>query len=250
MSELETVVTSPTEAIKSSETSDQSTALVEQIVVENLVVHFSATRALTRVSLTFSKGTVTSLEGHNGAGKSTLLNVLATLQRPTAGTVRYDEWLLPEDAKHIRSLIGIVAHDALAYPELSAIETLQLYARLYRLADASAAIERVVAQYALSSFGGRPARTYSRGQLQRLSLARATLHNPSVLLFDEPTAGLDQASTERVIAAITTAREQDKIVILVTHDRELAEAVADRRVFLSRGKIDRIDAQSPKIEPK
>jgi heme exporter protein A len=228
-----------------SHRAEQSEQGIQRIDVEDVVVHFGATRALTRVSLTFDKATVTSLEGPNGAGKSTLLNVLATLVRPATGTVRFDQWQLPNDALFVRPHVGVVAHDTLAYPELTALETLALYARLYRMTDPAQAIARVVEQYALGAFASRPARTYSRGQLQRLSLARATLHDPSVLLFDEPTTGLDHASTERVITAIKDARARQSIVIVVTHDRTLAERTADRRVHLARGKIDRIDQASP-----
>lgn len=219
-------------------------ARFSRVEVERVSLAYGATRALSNVSVAFDAGTVSTLEGANGAGKSSLLNVIATLARPTAGAVRYGDYELPEDRNLVRPAIGLVAHEALVYPDLTGRESLALFARWYRVADVDAAIARVIETYALQSFVERPARTLSRGQLQRLALARATVHDPSLLLFDEPTTGLDHASTERVATAIERARTKGCVVIVVTHDRPLAERVADRRVFLARGKIEKIDAPS------
>lgn len=214
-----------------------------RVEVERVSLAYGPTRALTNVSVAFDAGTVSTLEGPNGAGKSTLLNVLATVVRATSGAVRYGEYELPEDRPLVRPSIGLVAHDALVYPDLTGRESLALFARWYRVEDERAAIEKVVETYALQSFVDRPVRTLSRGQLQRVALARATVHDPSLLLFDEPTTGLDHASTERVASAIGAASERGCVVIVVTHDRPLAERVADRRVFLQRGRIERVDAK-------
>lgn len=216
-------------------------ARFSRVEVERVSIAYGATRALSNVSVAFDAGTVSTLEGANGAGKSSLLNVLATLAKPSSGAVRYGELELPEDRNLVRPAIGLVAHEALVYADLTGRESLELFARWYRVADIPAAVARVIEMYALQSFVDRPARTLSRGQLQRLSLARATVHEPSLLLFDEPTTGLDHASTERVASAIERARSQGCVVIVVTHDRPLAERVADRRVFLARGKIEKID---------
>jgi heme exporter protein A len=214
-----------------------------RVEVERVSLAYGPTRALTNVSVSFDAGTVSTLEGPNGAGKSTLLNVLATLARPTSGAVRYGELELPDDRALVRPSIGLVAHEALVYPDLTGRESLELFARWYRVDEPEAAIEKVIETYALGSFVDRPVRTLSRGQLQRVALARATVHEPSLLLFDEPTTGLDHASTERVAAAIEGARARGCVVIVVTHDRPLAERVADRRVFLQRGRVERVEAQ-------
>jgi heme exporter protein A len=214
-----------------------------RVEVERVSLAYGPTRALTNVSVRFDAGTVSTLEGPNGAGKSTLLNVLATLVRPTSGVVRYGEFELPDDRLLVRPSIGLVAHEALVYPDLTGRESLALFARWYRVDDPQAAIDKVIETYALGSFVDRPIKTLSRGQLQRLALARATVHEPSLLLFDEPTTGLDHASTERVAAAIEAARTRGCVVIVVTHDRQLAERVADRRVFLQRGRVERIDSK-------
>jgi heme exporter protein A len=211
----------------------------DTVTARNLTKVYGPTRALAGVSLTLRAGVVTTLEGPNGAGKSTLLALLATLARPTSGTLRYGELDPREDLDLIRPAIGLVAHEALVYPDLTVRESLAFYARLYGLADAHAAVSDALAQGGLQDLAGRPARTLSRGQLQRLALARAQLHSPALLLFDEPTTGLDAASTERVTRAIESARSAGRIVVLVTHDRALAERVGDVRVFLDRGRIAR-----------
>jgi heme exporter protein A len=214
----------------------------ETVTASGLVKLYGATRALAGVSLTLRAGQVTSLEGPNGAGKSTLLALLATLARPTAGELRYGALDPRHDLEIIRPAIGLVAHDSLVYPDLTPREALRLCASLYSLADAHAVVEHAIERAALSDVVDRTARTLSRGQLQRLALARATLHDPMLLLFDEPTTGLDRAATSRVIEALRDARSRGRIVVLVTHDHALAEAIADRRVILERGRIARTDA--------
>jgi heme exporter protein A len=213
------------------------------VEVQRVSLAYGVTRALAGVSVSFESGTVSTLEGPNGAGKSSLLNVLATLARPNTGEVRFGTLSLPEDRAAIRPAIGLVAHEALVYPELSARESLSLFARWYRVGDPAAAVARAIETYALGAFADRPVRTLSRGQLQRVALARATVHDPTLLLFDEPTTGLDQGSTERVASAIEAARDRGCIVVVVTHDRALAERVADRRVFLARGRLERVEAR-------
>jgi heme exporter protein A len=209
----------------------------ESVTAHQLTKVYGPTRALAGVTLTFRAGAVTTLEGPNGAGKSTLLALLSTLARPTAGSLQYGEYDPREDLDVIRPAIGLVAHDAMVYPDLTARESLALYANLYELPDPDAAVARAVERSGLKEIAHRPARTFSRGQLQRLALARAQLHDPKLLLFDEPTTGLDAASTERVAAAIEAARAAGKIVVLVTHDASLAERVGDLRVFLERGRV-------------
>jgi heme exporter protein A len=201
---------------------------------------FGATRALAGVTLTFRAGEVASVEGPNGAGKSTLLGVLSTLSRPTAGRVRWGDLSMPEDTAAIRGSLGLVAHEALVYPDLTPRENLRLLGALHDLDDPIAATESALEAVGLTSLADRPARTFSRGQMQRLALARATLHDPQLLLFDEPTTGLDQGATARLERAIAEARRRGCIVVLVTHDLGFAARVADVRVQIVRGKVEGI----------
>lgn len=211
----------------------------DQVSVDKLTRVYGATRALAGVTLTFQAGEVCSVEGSNGAGKSTLLLVLATLVKPTAGRVRYGEYELPDDREDIRGAIGLVGHEAMVYPDLTVRESLALMATLHDLPSPEARIAEVLRAVSLTELADRTARTLSRGQLQRLALARAELHDPSLLLFDEPTTGLDAAATERLALAIGRAREQKRVVVMVTHDHPFASRVADVRVTMERGRVAR-----------
>lgn len=213
----------------------------QQVSVERVTRVYGATRALAGVTLTFRAGEVCSVEGPNGAGKSTLLLVLATLVKPTAGAVRYGDYELPDDREDIRGAIGLVGHEAMVYPDLTVRESLALMASLHDLPSPDARIAEVLRAVSLGDLADRPARTLSRGQLQRLALARAELHDPSLLLFDEPTTGLDAAATERLARAVDRHRGEGRVVVLVTHDLPFAARVADVRVTLERGKVARVE---------
>ena len=179
----------------------------EEVTVDKLTRVYGATRALAGVSLRFRAGEVCSVEGSNGAGKSTLLLVLATLVKPTSGAVRYGDYALPDDRVEVRAGIGLVGHEAMVYPDLTCRESLQLMATLHDLDAPEARIAEALRAVSLHDLADRPARTLSRGQLQRLALARAELHDPSLLLFDEPTTGLDVHATERL--AVIFKRDDD-----------------------------------------
>jgi heme exporter protein A len=212
-------------------------ASFETVTVDRVTRVYGVTRALAGVSATFRAGEVASLEGGNGAGKSTLLAILATLSRPTAGEVRWGEYQMPDDREAIRATVGLVAHEAMVYPDLTPRESLALMAALHDLDDRGARIEASLARAGLTALGDRPARTFSRGQLQRLAVARAELHDPTLVLFDEPTTGLDARAVARLEEDIARARSRGRIVVLVTHDDAFAGRVADVRITLDRGRI-------------
>jgi heme exporter protein A len=208
----------------------------DRVETRALTKVYGPTRALSGVDATFNAGTVTSVEGPNGSGKSTLLSLLALIATPTRGTIRFGD----RDATKqpgLRRYIGVLAHAAMLYPDLNAYENLALFASLHELpVDQTLARERE--RFGLGSWASRPARTYSRGQLQRVALARALLHEPLLLLLDEPSTGLDASSNERLIEAVKRERERGAIVVLVTHDQALSERIADRRLKLSQGRVD------------
>lgn len=207
----------------------------DRVEVKGLVKVYGATRALVGVDARFDAGRVTVIEGPNGSGKSTLLNVLAQLVRPTRGEVRYGTGELSGAA--LRAQIGVLAHAAMIYPDLDTHENLRLYARLYDVPDASARLAALVERFEIGRWGERPARTYSRGQLQRLALARALIHAPRLLLLDEPSTGLDVRSVDRLEAAVEAERARGAIVVLITHDAGLAARLSEHRVVLSRGRV-------------
>lgn len=208
----------------------------DRVEVKGLVKVYGATRALGGVDATFRAGQVTVIEGPNGSGKSTLLNILAQLVRPSRGEVRYGDTGVRRGSE-LRSAIGILAHAAMTYPDLSARENLALFARLYEIERAAKVIDGLVERFEIGRWGERPARTYSRGQLQRLALARALMHSPQLLLLDEPSTGLDVRGVERLVVTVEAERERGAIVVLITHDPELAERLADSVLPLDRGKV-------------
>jgi heme exporter protein A len=208
----------------------------DRIEVRNLVKLYGPTRALAGVQLELQAGQITAIEGPNGSGKSTLLNVLALLSRPSRGELRFGQHD-PRKQAGLRAQIGLVAHAAMVYPDLTGRENLTLTASLYGLASDAPRLHELETRFELGHFMQRPARTYSRGQLQRLSLARALLHAPRLLLLDEPSTGLDARGLDRLMEVMRAERARGAIVALVTHDAALAAAVADRRVQLERGKL-------------
>lgn len=205
--------------------------------MKGLVKTFGPTRALSGVDVRFDAGRVSVIEGPNGSGKSTLLGILSLLVRPTRGSIQFGAHDALARADELRASVGVLAHAAMVYPDLTGVECLELTADLYALSDSKKRIASLRDRFEIGPFGERPTRTYSRGQLQRIALARALLHGPRLLLLDEPSTGLDASSTERLVEAVHAERERGAIVIMVTHDPALADALADRRVLLSRGKV-------------
>ena len=207
----------------------------DQIEGRGLIKLYGPTRALGGVDLTLSAGKITAIEGPNGSGKSTLLNLLALQARPTRGQLHYGQY----DALRrpgLRAQIGLVAHAAMLYPDLSGHENLAFAAQLYGVSGSAQVLAALAQRFELGSFMQRPTRTYSRGQLQRVSLARALVHAPRLLLLDEPSTGLDARGVERLTEVMRTERARGAIVVLVTHDAALATEVADARIALERGR--------------
>jgi ABC-type multidrug transport system ATPase subunit len=207
---------------------------VERIVVESVTRMFGAVAALRGVSLELRAGEITTLEGSNGAGKSTLLAVLATVLRPTHGRVVYDP--VGEEAAAVRPELGWVAHESMCYRELTGRENVELAARVYG-ADVSTAWQRACERVHAQSFGDRPMGRLSRGQRQRIALARALVHDPSVLLLDEPWAGLDATSSELLERTLMAERDRGALIVVSSHAPEQAERLGARRVQLVAGRL-------------
>jgi len=203
----------------------------EEVRATGLVKTFGATRALAGVSIELKRGTITAIMGHNGSGKSTLLAILAGLVRPTRGEVTYGGHSLA----NVRGRVGVLLHASMLYPDLTARENLELVADLHSRSIDD--IARVVSELELDGFADRPVRVYSRGQLQRTSLARALLPEPRLVLLDEPSTGLDAASFRKLVDTLRRQRDEGRIVAVVTHDRALVDAIADVRYTMDRGRL-------------
>lgn len=213
-------------------------ASLDSVKLSGVTKVFGAVRALGGVAFEARAGEVVAVMGGNGAGKSTLLSILALTARPTRGTVRFDDRPASPGDPAVRARIGLLSHQPLVYPDLTGRENLRLFARLYDLPDPDGAADHVERRLDLAAFAAdRPARVLSRGQLQRVSLARALIHSPDLLLLDEPAAGLDGAAVSRIEEALREHAGRGGIAVLVTHEPELAARTAGRAVMLRSGRV-------------
>ncbi len=213
-------------------------ALVE---VEGLERRYGERAALDGISFELRRGETLGLFGPNGAGKSTLLRVLATLIRPHAGSVKVLGGALPGEAWKVRGRVGYLGHDPLLYRELSGRENLLFHARLHRVPEER--VDELIAAVGMHRRAGDPVRELSRGMLQRLSAARTLLHDPPLLLLDEPYSGLDPAARELLEPLI--GRASGRTRVLVSHDLEEGAAECDRALGLRAGRQMLLDRPDP-----
>jgi heme exporter protein A len=213
-------------------------AALDQVQIRKVIKRYGSERALAGVTLELTAGTMCAVLGHNGAGKTTLLGIVSTLVRPTGGTVAYRSRGSAVTGAEVRRQIGMLAHASLCYGELSARENLALIAGLYDVDAGAAALDAVLDRVGLERKArDRPARTYSRGMLQRLALARALLTRPSLLLLDEPFTGLDRDGALALGRQLGELRDAGAIVVVVTHDLEAIAGRTDHVAILRRGQL-------------
>lgn len=205
----------------------------------NVTKAFGLRPVLRGVNLHVQPGEFLSLFGPNGAGKTTFLRILATLSRPTTGQVRVGGYVLPQQAAAVRSILGVVSHQPLLYGDLSAEENLRFYARMYGIAPEArdARIAEVVEAVGLRKRSIDLVQTFSRGMQQRLAIARAILHDPPVLLLDEPYTGLDQDAAAILDTVLREVATRGRTVVMTTHNVARGLALAGRVAILSRGQI-------------
>jgi heme exporter protein A len=207
------------------------------IRIEKLDKRYSHKRVLRDLSLQVKAGEVVALLGANGAGKTTLMRIVAGLEQPSRGEVWLGQVPLSRASHEIRRYVGMVSHAPLLYDNLSGLENLQFFARMYDIIEPEKRIEVVLRSVDLWTRRHDPVRTYSRGMIQRLAIGRAILHDPPVLLLDEPDTGLDQVSARNLAELVTTLRRSRRAVLLTTHHLERAVDWADRLAFLADGEI-------------
>jgi heme exporter protein A len=209
------------------------------IEVRGLTKIFGVNAVLRGLDLDIARGEFLTLLGPNGSGKSTLLRILGALARPSGGTVKIGGWELPAEAAYVRAQLGIVSHWPLLYDTLTAEENLLFFARLYNLpaSERRDRIEAVLRRVGLWKRARDVVQTYSRGMQQRLAIARAILHDPAVLLLDEPYTGLDQDAAALLDELLREVAVEGRTVIMTTHDLRRGHALAHRVAILSRGKI-------------
>jgi ABC-type multidrug transport system ATPase subunit len=211
--------------------------------------HFGRRRALSKISLTLRCGDIVGLLGPNGAGKSTLIGVLATLVTASAGEVRYGQQQARDAGPELRRRIGLLAHELHLYGELTARQNLTFFASLYGLDPRSivdAALERAV----LADRADDPVSSFSRGMRQRLGLERALLHRPRLVLLDEPFTGLDDRSVGTVCERLRQLARDGAIVMVATHDLDLADGLVTRVALMRDGRLLSDEAAAPGLRSR
>jgi heme exporter protein A len=209
----------------------------QSVVVSDVSRHFGRRRAVSHVTFEARSGSILGLLGPNGAGKSTMLAMLATLLKPTSGAIQFGSLESGMHGAVLRARIGVLGHDLFLYPELTAHENLEFFAGLYGQADPDASARRALEQAGLADRAHDSVNSFSRGMRQRVALERALIHAPRLALLDEPFTGLDDASAAALINRLRLLRESGAIVIVATHDLEIAEGLFDEAVFLRDGRV-------------
>lgn len=207
------------------------------IEVKKLVKRFGLKTVLRGVDFYAQPGEFVVLLGPNGAGKTTFLRILSTLSRPSMGLVKVAGFLLPAHSASVRQRLGVVSHMPLLYGDLTAEENLQFYGRMYNIPALKERIDVVLALIGLSGRRRDMVRTFSRGMQQRLAIGRAVLHNPDVMLFDEPYTGLDQDASEMLDDVLKNVAAAGRTVVMTSHDLARAEELGTRFDILTRGVI-------------
>jgi heme exporter protein A len=208
-----------------------------QIEVKKLVKRFGLKTVLRGMDFRVETGEFVALLGPNGAGKTTFLRILASLSRPSMGEVRIAGYRLPEQAAAVRRTLGVVSHQPLLYGDLTAEENLIFYGRMYGVPDLDQRVDEALAMVDLIPRRRDLVRTFSRGMQQRLAIGRAVLHDPEVMLFDEPHTGLDQDACAMLDHVLREVAARGRTVVMTSHDLARAADLASRFDVLSRGVI-------------
>ncbi len=189
------------------------------------------------INLEIRKGEFLTIFGPNGAGKTTLIKIISTLVSPTSGKVIIDGMDIKEHPIEIRNKIGVISHETYLYHELTAAENLRFFGNMYNIKDGENRINDLLTQVGLSYRKNDRVRTFSRGMKQRLSIARALIHDPPILLLDEPYTGLDQHASATFDRILSGMNAHDKTRVLISHDIERGISLCDRAIILTGGHI-------------
>jgi ABC-type multidrug transport system ATPase subunit len=208
----------------------------DSVQVLDVSRHFGRRRALANISFTARPGDIVGLLGPNGAGKSTLITMLATLAAPSKGEIRYGNETANRLGPALRARIGLLAHELHLYPELSARQNLRFFAELYGL-DPRTVVDEALETSGLSDRADEAVSGFSRGMRQRLALERSLLHAPRLVLFDEPFTGLDDRAVGVIAARLRVLAAAGAIVMLATHDLDLADGLVTRVALIRDGRL-------------
>ena len=207
------------------------------IAVTGLTKTFGNLYALRNLSFSLHKGEFLTIFGPNGAGKTTLIRILSTITKASSGEIKIADLSFEDDSEKIRRQIGVIAHQTFLYENLTAEENLRFYGKLYDVKNLSRKIETILSEVGLELRKRDFVRTFSRGMQQRLAIARAMLHEPSILLLDEPYTGLDQHASGMLTNWLNRLRSSEQTILMVTHDLEQGMELADRIAILVEGQL-------------
>lgn len=207
------------------------------IVLTQVSKAFGAQLALDRVDLQVDQGSFVAVMGANGAGKTTMLKVISGLAAPTSGSVRIAGIEMRKAGPRLRALVGVVSHETMLYADLTTEENLRFHAKLFGLRDPAEAVTRAVERLDVAHVLDKPVRALSRGTRQRVALARALLHDPAVILLDEPYTGLDEAAAATLTELLLELATPERILMLTLHDVVRALSGPRRLVVLSGGRV-------------
>ena len=203
--------------------------------VRNLSKNFGHLKALREVDLDLEKGNSIAIFGDNGAGKTTLIKIISTLMSPTSGKIFVNDLDIRTNGDKVRNSLGLISHSLFLYSELNAIENLRYFGRLYGVLDLDDRIKNLLGKFGLLPRMYDSVRTFSRGMLQRLALARAVIHNPDFLLLDEPFTGLDRSASQLLLKYLEEHKTGGGTSLLVTHNLQRGFESANQLAILSEG---------------
>lgn len=189
------------------------------------------------IDLSITQGETVAILGPNGAGKSTLLKVLATLIKPTSGLVKINGLDLKKDHIEVKKMFGYLPHSSLLYDHYTPLENLMFFGNLYGVKDVENRARQLVNEVGLSFFINEPVKNFSRGMIQRIAIARAIIHEPKIMLLDEPHTGLDQGAITILNDVVLSMKDKGCTTLMVTHDFKQAAAICDRIIIVKNGKI-------------
>ena len=205
--------------------------------VRNLSKNFGHLKALQEVDLDLEKGNSIAIFGDNGAGKTTLIKIISTLMSPTSGKIFVNDLDIRTNGDEVRNSLGLISHSLFLYSELNAIENLRYFGRLYGVLDLDDRIKNLLGKFGLLPRMYDSVRTFSRGMLQRLALARAVIHNPDFLLLDEPFTGLDRSASQLLLKYLEEHKTGGGTSLLVTHNLQRGFESANQLAILSEGRM-------------
>jgi heme exporter protein A len=208
------------------------------IEVRGLTRRFGRITALDGIDIIIRKGDFITVFGPNGAGKTTLIGVLSSLVKPTSGDILFSGHSIQKDFNRLRRSIGVIEHQSLLYTQLTARENLRFYGRMYGVPNLEERVETVLGEIHLRHRADDVSGTYSRGMLQRLSIARAMLHEPSIFFLDEPYSGLDQHAGDRLRDMLAKLKMEGRTILMTTHNLERGFELSDRHVIMVKGRIE------------